>query len=213
MTFGEYRRPSVTNPKGTYFYNGSNLKERSLLIAEALIYHELIPGHHFQIGLQSENEALPKFRQEILHTAFAEGWANYASSLGLEMGLYQDPYSRCGKFLRDMRQASRLVVDTGMNYLEWPRTKAMQFLKENSNLSDTQIHSETLRYATDMPGQALAYHMGEIKFFEIRKRAEEVLKEKFDIRKFNQALVGSGSMPLTVLEKHIDWFIEKETAH
>lgn len=210
MTFGYYEAPSQSEPKGFYNYNGSNLEERSLIWAEGLIYHELVPGHHFHIASQSENESLPDFRRESFHSAFGEGWAEYASWLGLEMGLYQDPYSLYGKYMMDMFLSTRLVVDTGMNYLEWPHSRAVKFMKENLLESDTQIHSETLRYSVDMPGQALAYKLGSMKMFELREKAQKVLEKKFDIRKFHEAILGNGSMPLPILEWHIDWFLEKE---
>ncbi len=210
MTFGYYQPPSKSEPKGYYIYNGSNLDERSLVWAEGLIYHELVPGHHFHIALQYENEALPSWQQETVHSAYTEGWAEYASWLGLEMGLYQDPYSLCGKYMMDMFLSTRLVVDTGMNYLEWPRSKAVKFMKDNLLESDTQIHSETLRYSVDSPAQALAYKLGSLKMFELREKAEKSLGDKFDIRKFHDAILANGSMPFPILERHIKWFIEKE---
>jgi uncharacterized protein (DUF885 family) len=210
MTFGYYQPPSKAEPKGFYIYNGSNLDERSLVWAEGLIYHELVPGHHFHIALQYENEALPDWQQETMHSAYTEGWAEYASWLGLEMGLYQDPYSLCGKYMMDMFLSTRLVVDTGMNYLEWPRSKAVKFMKDNLLESDTQIHSETLRYSVDSPAQALAYKLGSIKMFELRKKTEKSLGDKFDIRKFHDAILANGSMPFPTLERHINWFIKKE---
>jgi len=212
MTFGYYEAPTASEPKGHYKYNASNLNERTLIGAEDLIYHELVPGHHFHIALQSENEALPEFRRENIHNAFAEGWAEYASWLGLEMGLYLDPYSLCGKYMMDMFLSTRLVVDTGMNYLEWPRSRAVKFMKNRLLESDTQIHSETLRYSTDIPAQALGYKLGSLKMLELRDKVKKALGDKFDIRKFHDAVLGSGSMPLPILEKHLDWFSEKELA-
>jgi len=210
MTFGYYEAPTASEPKGHYKYNGSNLNERSLIWAEGLIYHELVPGHHFHIASQNENEALPEFRRENFHNAFTEGWAEYASWLGLEMGLYKDPYSLCGKYMMDMFLSTRLVVDTGMNHLEWPRSRAVKFMKDHLLESDTQIHSETLRYSSDIPAQSLGYKLGSIKMFELRDKVKKALGDKFDIRKFHHAILGSGSMPLPILEKHMDWFIEKE---
>ena len=212
MTFGYYQPPTPSQPEGIYYYNGSRLEERSLVWAEGLIYHELVPGHHFHFAFQSENAELPDFRKENVQTAFSEGWAEYASWLGLDMGLYQDPYSLCGKYMMDMFLSSRLVVDTGMNYLEWPRSRAAKFMKDHLLESETQINSETLRYSTDMPAQALAYKLGSMKFFELREKARRALGDKFDIRKFHDAILGSGSMPLPVLEQHIDWFIGQELA-
>ncbi|NIM90650.1 MAG: DUF885 family protein [Candidatus Aminicenantes bacterium] len=212
MTFGYYDAPTASEPKGYYKYNGSNLNERSLVWAEGLVYHELVPGHHFHIASQNENETLPEFRRENIHNAFTEGWAEYASWLGLEMGLFQDPYSLCGRYMMDMFLSTRLVVDTGMNHLEWPRSQAVKFMKDHLLESDTQIHSETLRYSTDIPAQSLGYKLGSIKMFELRDKVIKALGEKFDIRKFHHAILGNGSMPLPILEKHIDWFIEKELA-
>jgi len=207
MTFGYYQDPTKFEPEGDYYYNGSNLNERSLLFAGALIYHELVPGHHFQICLQSENEGLPHFRREGYTTAFVEGWAEYASALAGEMGMYQDPYEQYGRLAMEIMLATRLVVDTGMNDLGWSRSKAMEFMKENVLLSDTEIASETLRYSTDIPGQALAYKMGSNRIRELREEAKDALKERFDIRKFHDAVLGSGAMPLSVLHDHILWFI------
>ena len=153
---------------------------------------------------------MPEFRKETIHNAFTEGWAEYASWLCLEMGLYKDPYSLCGKHMMDLFLATRLVVDTGMNALAWPRNRAVKYMQERLVESDTQILSETLRYSVDMPAQALGYKLGSLKFAELRKKAETTLGDKFDIRRYHEAILGSGSMPITVLEKHIDWFIEQE---
>jgi uncharacterized protein (DUF885 family) len=210
MTFGYYQQPTVQDPKGYYMYNGSKLHERSLLMAEALIYHELVPGHHFHIASQIENEDIPEFRKYFLPNAFNEGWAEYAAWLGLEMGLFEDPYSLIGRHLLDMMLATRLVVDTGMNYLGWPRSKAVEFMQEHMIESETQIYTESLRYSVRTPAQALGYKLGSIKMMELRARAENELGDKFDIKKFHQAVLGNGAMPLLLLEKHIDWFIEQE---
>lgn len=210
MTFGYYEPPTAAKERGIYYYNGSKLEERSLLMAEGLIYHELLPGHHFQIASQYENEDLPNFRRYTLQNAFNEGWAEYASWLGVEMGLYKDPYSLCGRYFMDTFLSTRLVVDTGMNYLEWPRSKAEKFMKENLLKSATQIHTETLRYSVDMPAQALAYKLGSLKMFELRDRTEKALGDRFDVRKYHDAIISSGSLPLPILEKHINWFIKKE---
>ncbi len=128
------------------------------------------------------------------------------------MGFYQDPYSLCGKYMNDLFLTTRLVVDTGMNELRWPRSRAVQYMQDNLIESPAQIHTETLRYSVDMPGQALGYKLGSLKVSELREKAEKALGGRFDIRKFHEALVGSGSMPLPVLDKHIDWFIERERA-
>jgi len=212
MTFGQYLAPTAAEPRGIYYFNGSQPNERSLLIAEGLIYHELIPGHHFQISLQQENKDLPAFQRESTENAYTEGWAEYSSWLGREMGLFQDPYSLCGKFTMDMFISTRLVVDTGMNYFEWPRSRAIGFMKENLIESATQINSETLRYSVDIPGQALGYKLGSLKMFELRDKAQKALGKRFDLRKFHEAVLANGAIPLSILERHIDWFIEKELA-
>ena len=212
MTFGQYLAPTAAEPRGIYYFNGSQPNERSLLMAEGLIYHELIPGHHFQISLQQENKDLPDFQRESTENAYTEGWAEYASWLGREMGLFQDPYSLCGKFMMDMFISTRLVVDSGMNFFEWPRSRAVGFMKENLIESATQINSETLRYSVDIPGQALGYKLGSLKMFELRDKAQKALGKRFDLRKFHEAVLANGAIPLSILERHIDWFIEKELA-
>jgi uncharacterized protein (DUF885 family) len=203
MTFGYYQVPTSSDATGRYVYNGSKLNERNLLFAAALMAHELVPGHHFQIARQLENESIPLFRRKHADTAYVEGWGEYAAFLGNEMGLYEDPYDRYGRLMMDMLLSTRLVVDTGMNALGWPRERAMQFLRENTLLSDTEIATETLRYAADIPAQALAYKIGSLRMIELRRRAERELGERFDVRAFHEWLIGSGSMPLPVLEEHV----------
>lgn len=213
LTFGYYQMPTAADPKGYYKYNGTNLDKRSLLGAGSLISHELVPGHHFQLNLQSENESLPRWRRDgIGYTAFIEGWGEYSSALAGEMGMYEDSYDLAGRILFDMFLTSRLVVDTGMNTLGWSRAKAMDYLRNNTDRSDSEIDTETLRYSCDMPGQALAYKMGSRKLWELRDRAQKALGARFDIRRYHDAILGSGALPLEVLEKHVDWFIAQERA-
>jgi uncharacterized protein (DUF885 family) len=209
MTFGYYQIPTAIDHVGHYYYNGSRLSERNLLFAAGLMCHELIPGHHFQLARQEENESLPPLRRERFDNAFAEGWGEYSANLGFEMGVYDDPYDRYGRLLMDSMIASRLVVDTGMNALGWSREKASQFLRDHTLLSDTEIATETLRYAVDIPGQALAYKLGSNHILALRRRAKERLGPKFDIRQFHEWVIGSGSMPLGVLEQHIDDQVKK----
>lgn len=210
MTYGYYRQPAPGRPEGDYLFNGSKLDERSMLPAAALIFHELIPGHHFQISLQLESEGLPEFRKNSYPTAYVEGWAMYVSGLGEEMGGYSDPYDLAGWLSNDLFLSSRLVVDTGMNALGWTREQAIDYMKRNTFESDTQIATETLRYAVDIPAQALAYKMGSGKIWELRARAERELGGRFDLRRFHDAVLGSGAMPMSVLEKHVDWWIGEE---
>lgn len=210
MTFGYYQQPTKSNPKGNYMYNGSKLDERSLLMAEALIYHELVPGHHFHIASQIENEAIPEFRRYLFPNGYNEGWAEYAGWLGVEMGLYEDPYSLIGKHMLDMMLATRLVVDTGMNYFGWPRSMAVKYMRDHMIESETQLYTESLRYSIRSPAQALGYKLGSIKVLELREKAEKSLGEDFDIKRFHQAMLENGGLPLFILEKHIDWFIAQE---
>lgn len=211
MTYGYYTVPSPLDPSGYYFFNGSNLDQRSLLNAAALAYHEIMPGHHFHMAGQRERLERPAFRRNLGHSGFQEGWAEYASSgLAMEAGMYSDPYDLYGRLMYDTFFSVRLVVDTGLNFYGWPRAKAIAYMKEHTLESDTQIDSETLRYAVGSPAQALSYKLGSLKMFELRRKAERALGKRFDIKKFHEALVGSGSMPLTLLEEHIDWFIAQE---
>ena len=209
QTFGNYQQPSATEPKGIYYFNGSDLPHRSLLSAEVLILHELVPGHHLQLSLQSENQQLPDFRRYGSYTAYIEGWGNYASSLGEDLKLYSDPYDYYGYLAMMQFYNVRLVVDTGMNALGWTRARASQFMQEHLIESDAQVATETLRYSVDLPGQALAYRMGANKILELRQKTQQELGPKFDIRQFHDWVLASGSMPLSALEQHVDWHIRK----
>jgi uncharacterized protein (DUF885 family) len=210
QTFGYYNPPTKAEPVGIYYFNGSNLGDRSLLNAGALIYHELVPGHHFQINLAYENQLIPPFRRETADTAYTEGWGEYASALAGEMGMYEDPYDLYGRLSMEMFITLRLVVDTGMNALGWPRAKAVELMRENLMETDTQIATESLRYSCDIPGQALAYKMGALEIRRLREKARAALGPRFDIRRFHEAVLGSGSLPMTTLARHVDWFIAQE---
>lgn len=213
LTFGYYQRPTPEDPKGYYKFNGTHLDERSLIGAGSLISHELVPGHHFQINLQQENGDLPPYRREALsYTAFVEGWGEYASYLAGEMGMYADPYDLCGRLLFDAFLTSRLVLDTGMNLLGWPRARAMEYMRQNTNQSDTEIETETLRYSSDLPSQALAYKMGMRKFVELREKARAALGPGFDMRRYHDMLLASGAVPLDLAQRKVDWFIAEEKA-
>jgi uncharacterized protein (DUF885 family) len=210
MTYGYYQQPTPASPRADYMFNGSRLDQRLLLSAAAIIYHELLPGHHVQVGLQIENKSLPAFRRNNYPTAFVEGWADYSAGLAEEMGMYADPYDLYGRLAQDALLTSRLVVDTGMNTLGWTRRRAIDYMLEHTLETEVQIGTETLRYAVDMPGQALAYKLGESKIWELRRKAERELGKGLDVRRFHQAVLGSGSLPLAVLEKHVDWWIGEE---
>jgi len=206
MTYGYYQVPTASDPGGYYLFNAFKPEERSVLMAEATIYHELVPGHHFQMALQRENMSLIPYRRNGSFTAFTEGWAEYASDLAGEMGMYADPYARAGRLAMDLFLSTRLVVDTGMNALGWPRSKAIAYMREHTFESDLQIDTETLRYSTDIHGQALAYKLGSRKFHELRDRLAKAQGAKFDLPAFHAYVLRAGAMPLTVLEGHVACF-------
>jgi uncharacterized protein (DUF885 family) len=204
MTFGYYQVPTATDAVGHYMYNGSKVNERNMLFAPALMLHELVPGHHYQISRQSENDQLPSFRRESWDTAYTEGWGEYSATLGREMGIYEDPYDQAGRLMMDSLLSVRLVVDTGMNALGWSRERAMQYMRENTFQSETEIATETLRYAADIHGQALAYKIGALKILEMREKAQRALGDRFDIKQFHEWIIANGSMPLAILEQHVE---------
>jgi uncharacterized protein (DUF885 family) len=209
MTYGFYDAPAPNRNRGVYRYNGSKLDERNLGMAEGLTYHELAPGHHFQIALQRENEQLPRLRRELYFTAHGEGWGDYASMLGADAGLYRDPYSRAGRLMMEMMLATRLVLDVGMNYQGWSLDRARQFMREHTLETETQIASETLRYGVDIPGQALAYRMGSLTIRRIREDAKRALGNKWDVKAFHDLVLMSGPMPLDVLEQHVKRWVAR----
>jgi uncharacterized protein (DUF885 family) len=195
---------------GFYAVNTYNLKSRPLYEVEALSFHEAVPGHHLQLALQQELPALPEFRRFEGATAFVEGWALYSERLGLEVGFYQDPYSNFGRLTYEMWRALRLVVDTGIHAMGWSRDRAIAFMAENSALSLHNITTEVDRYIS-WPGQALAYKMGELKIRELRARAERALGPRFDLREFHDVILGSGAVPLSVLEDNVALYLEKRS--
>jgi uncharacterized protein (DUF885 family) len=208
QTFGYYDPPRAARPKGIYYYNAWHPERASTLTAGALICHELIPGHHFQIALQQENSALPNVRRyDFSATGFCEGWGEYAAQLGWEMDVYETAYDKAGRIMQDLMVSARLVVDTGMNVLGWSRERAMQYMREHLTLDEAQIASESLRYSADIPGQALAYKTGELTILEIRDEARQRLGSAFDIRRFHEWMIGSGAMTLDTLRSHVDYEI------
>jgi len=175
----------------------------------ALTLHEAVPGHHLQIALANELEGRPDFRKSLHFTAFIEGWALYAESLGTEMGLYSDPYDDFGRLSYEMWRALRLVVDTGIHQFGWTRDQAIQLMLENSSLTRQNIESEVDRYIA-WPGQALAYKIGEIEIKELRALAEQELQSKFDIRAFHDHLLGAGAIPLDQLNQRMKHWIAQQ---
>jgi uncharacterized protein (DUF885 family) len=194
---------------GVFYINTFNLKAQPRWGMETLSLHEAAPGHHFQISIQQEMEDAPKFQRFSESTAFAEGWALYAESIGKEMGLFTDPYQYFGRLSDEMLRAMRLVVDTGLHAKGWTRDQAIAYMVDNSALAKTDIVAEVERYMA-IPGQALAYKIGQLKITELRKFAEEELGERFDIRQFHNQVLLDGSLPMSILEEKIrDWVKEE----
>ncbi len=205
---GSYMRPSEDGSRpGIFYVNTYDLPTRKTWDAEDLYLHEAIPGHHFQLALQQELSGLPKFRRFGGETAFTEGWGLYAESLGKALGIYQDPYNYFGYLQNELWRAIRLVVDTGLHSKGWTREQVIAYMLENSAESRTQATAEAERYMA-IPGQALAYKIGELKIQELRTRAEQALGKDFDIRQFHAEVLKDGSVPLDVLEAKVDRWIE-----
>lgn len=194
---------------GTYYVNTSKLSQRPLWEIPALSLHEAVPGHHHQIALQQELEIAPFRRNFTSFTAFTEGWGLYSESLGKEMGLYDTPAKRMGQLSYQAWRAARLVVDTGIHSKGWDKARAVAFMKENTALSEANIDAEVNRYIS-WPGQALGYMIGNIRIRELRARAEKELGAKFDLRRFHDAVLLQGSVPLDVLEVQIGEWIGTE---
>ena len=197
---------------GCYFVNTYNLRARPKWEMEALSLHEAVPGHHLQISLAQELEDVPEFRKHIGYSAFDEGWALYSESLGEEIGLYKDPYSKFGQLSYEMWRAVRLVVDTGMHTMGWTRQQAIDFFRENTGKTDQDITVEVDRYIV-WPGQALAYKIGQMKIRKLRAEAEKKLGAKFEVRKFHDAVLENGAVPPNVLEAHMKQWIDSQGAH
>ncbi|HEX8482968.1 MAG TPA: DUF885 domain-containing protein [Allosphingosinicella sp.] len=194
---------------GTYYVNTSKLDQRPLWELPALTLHEAVPGHHHQIALQQEVE-LPPFRRHFTYfTAFTEGWGLYAESLGEEMGLYDTPEKKMGQLSYQAWRAARLVVDTGIHSKGWDKARAVAFMRENTALTDANIDAEVNRYIS-WPGQALGYKIGELRIRALRAKAEKALGGKFDLRRFHDAVLLQGSVPLDVLEAQVDAWVEGE---
>jgi uncharacterized protein (DUF885 family) len=191
---------------GTYWVNTYALSSRPLYVLEALTLHEAVPGHHLQVALSKELTDLPPFRRYAYVDAFGEGWGLYSERLGLEAGFYTDPYSDFGRLTYEMWRACRLVVDTGLHAMGWTRDQAIEFLASHTALSLHEVTTETDRYIS-WPGQALAYKMGELKIRELRRKAEETLGSRFDLRAFHDLVLSGGTLTLPVLEERVEAFL------
>ena len=200
--------PRGGNRGGYYWLNTYALDQRPLYELPALTVHEAVPGHHLQIALARELEGVPEFRRALGFTAFVEGWALYTEWLGIEMGIYATPYEHFGRLSYEMWRACRLVIDTGIHARGWDRDTAVAYLADNTSLSLTNVENEVTRYIA-WPGQALGYKLGELKFRELRRRAEETLGDSFDVRAFHDAVLANGALPLPILEREVDRFIER----
>ena len=194
---------------GTYWVNTYALESRPLYVLESLTLHEAVPGHHLQGALSAELTDLPAFRRFLYVDAFGEGWGLYSERLGLELGLYTDPYSNFGRLTYEMWRACRLVVDTGLHAKGWTRQQAIDYLASNTALSLHECATETDRYIS-WPGQALAYKTGELKLRELRRRAEDALGPRFDVREFHDRVLEGGTMTLPILESRIDAWIRSK---
>lgn len=207
QTTAYYQRGDMRNGQPGYFYaNTFALDQRPRYEMMALSLHEAVPGHHFQIAIAQELDDVPEFRKDLWYTAFGEGWALYGERLGLEVGLYTNPYDDFGRLLYEMWRSCRLVVDPGMHALDWPRERAVAFMLENTALSELNINVEVDRYIA-WPGQATGYKIGELKIRELRARAESKLAARFDVREFHEVVLGGGCVPLDLLEKRVDLWI------
>jgi uncharacterized protein (DUF885 family) len=202
-----YTPPALDGSRAGYFdANVNNLTKRPSHEMEATLLHEAVPGHHLQNARAQELQGLPKFRRTIWYPAYGEGWALYAESLGYDMGFYKDPYNNFGRLSSEMLRACRLVIDTGLHSKGWGREQSIKYLAENSGVHPDFAAAEIDRYIV-WPGQALSYKVGELKIKELRARASAALGNRFDLRRFHNALLDDGAVPLTVLEARIDEWI------
>jgi len=194
---------------GFFEANVNNLEKRPSHEMESTLMHEAVPGHHLQIARAQELKELPLFRRSAWYVAYGEGWALYAESLGYEMGFYKDPYMRFGALVGEALRACRLVVDTGLHSMNWSRDQAIRYMVDNAGVNEAYATAEVDRYIV-WPGQALGYKVGELKIKALRAKAKAALGDKFDVRRFHNAVLDDGALPLTVLESRIDEWIGKE---
>jgi len=207
---GYYQAPSLDGSRpGVFYANLYDIKQTPTFGMRTLTFHEAVPGHHFQIALNQENEDLTMYRKMGYRTsAFTEGWALYSEQLAVEVGMTKNLYDELGVLQSEMFRANRLVVDTGLHYKKWSREKAMDYMKKTTGMSDTEVRVEIERYIV-WPGQATSYKMGMLKILELRQKAKDVLGESFDIRKFHTVVLDQGIVPLFILEDIIDEWVAK----
>ncbi len=196
---------------GVFYFPVLDATKYSYWRMEDLFLHEAIPGHHYQISLQTENEAVPNFQKIGRYGAYVEGWGLYAESLGTALGLYKDPFQALGRYQGEMHRAIRLVVDSGMHHKGWTREQAIQYSLDNEPTTEATAIQEVERYIA-MPGQALSYKVGELKIMEIRRKAEKALGSRFDVRAFHDQVLKDGAMPLAIFEAKLDTWIKNQLA-
>ncbi len=206
-TTGRYIGASNETQPGYYWVNTYDLASRPKYVLPSLTAHEAVPGHHLQISLNNElGEEIPEFRRKFYISAFGEGWGLYSEFLAEEMGIYRNPYEIFGKLTYEQWRACRLVVDTGIHAKGWTREQAVDFMKNNTALSIHEVNTEVDRYIS-WPGQAVSYKIGELKIRELRKKAEEALGQRFDIRKFHEVILEEGVVTLPILEERVMEYI------
>ena len=207
---GYYQQPALDGSRpGVFYANLYDIKQTPTYSMRTLAYHEATPGHHHQIAHSLENDSLTMYRRFGYRTsAFSEGWALYAERLALEVGLAEDPYDELGILQSELFRAVRLVVDTGMHYKKWTREEAMQYMKSQTGMSDTEVRVEIERYIV-WPGQALSYKVGMIKILELRERAKNEMGNKFNIKDFHSAVLDHGNPPLFIVEEMVEKMIEQ----
>ena len=205
---GYYQAPSLDGSRpGVFYANLYDIKQTPTFGMRTLTFHEAVPGHHFQIALNLENEDLTMYRKMGYRTsAFTEGWALYSEQLAVEVGMTKNLFDELGVLQSEMFRANRLVVDTGMHYKKWTREEAMEYMKNTTGMSDTEVRVEIERYIV-WPGQATSYKMGMLKILELREKAKQALGDQFDIKKFHTVVLDQGIVPLFILEDIIDEWI------
>jgi len=207
-----YDQPSEDGSRpGIYYANMKDMENFQKYVFTAITYHESVPGHHFQIANAMELQDIPEFRKQAGYGAYTEGWALYAERLAKEMGFYQDPMRDFGRLQDEIWRSVRLVTDTGIHAMRWSRQQAIDYFLENTPISEGDIVTEVERYFVN-PGQALGYKVGMMKILELREQARAALGERFDIAAFHDVVIGRGAMPLPVLERQVNLWLESELA-